>query len=106
MARSGLMGRNKLAARRAPAELHGWVVEIDYSTAHQAANQALSPRLRVLSNVAGVEPLRAVLQRWLDAGVQDRGIHATLRRDHGFPDRAYRWSPGQLARRETPRWSI
>jgi hypothetical protein len=39
---------------------------------------------RAASTVSSAEPLREVVQRWFDAGVQGRAIHAALVREHGY----------------------
>ena len=36
------------------------------------------------STISSVEPHRAVVKRWFDAGVQGRAIHAALKREHAF----------------------
>lgn len=84
IARSGLMGRDKLAELRALAEQRGWLAEGAELPDDAALAEALGPRRRASSTVSSVEPLRAVVQRWFDAGVQGRAIHAALKREHGF----------------------
>jgi transposase len=84
IARSGLMGRDKLAELRALAQQQGWLdagVELPDDATLTAA---LAPRRRASSTVSSVQPLREVVQRWFDAGVQGRAIHAALKREHGF----------------------
>ncbi len=84
IARNGLMGRDKLAALRALAEQRGWLAEGAELPDDRSLAEALGPRRRASSTVSSVEPLRAVVQRWFDAGVQGRAIHAALKREHGF----------------------
>lgn len=84
IARSGLMGRDKLAELRVLAEQRGWLAEAAELPDDQSLAEALGPRRRASSTVSSVEPLRAVVQRWFDAGVQGRAIHAALKREHGF----------------------
>lgn len=84
IARSALMGRDKLTALRALAEQRGWLAADAELPDDQALAEALGPRRRASSTISSVEPLRAVVQRWFDAGVQGRAIHAALRREHGF----------------------
>lgn len=84
IARNGLMGRDKLAALRAVAEQRGWLAEGAELPDDASLAEALGPRRRASSTVSSVEPLRAVVQRWFDAGVQGRAIHAALKREHGF----------------------
>lgn len=45
---------------------------------------ALGVAQRARSTVSSVEPHREIVRRWLDAGVQDRAIHAALKREHAF----------------------
>jgi transposase len=84
IARSALMGRDKLSALRTLAEQRGWLAADAELPDDQALAEALGPRRRASSTISSVEPLRAVVQRWFDAGVQGRAIHAALRREHGF----------------------
>jgi transposase len=84
VARSGLMGRDKLGALRAVAQQHGWL-DADVELPDDAAiAAALGPGTAARSTVSSVEPHRAVVQRWFEAGVQGRAIHAALKREHGF----------------------
>jgi transposase len=84
IARSRLMGRDKLAALRALAEAQGWLAAQAELPDDQTLTQALGARRRAASTVSSVEPLREVVQRWFDAGVQGRAIHAALLREHGY----------------------
>jgi transposase len=84
IARSRLMGRDKLAALRALAEAQGWLAADAELPDDESLNRALGARRRAASTVSSVEPLREVVQRWFDAGVQGRAIHAALMREHGF----------------------
>jgi transposase len=84
IARTGLMGRDKLTELRALAEQHGWLDAQRDLPDDQTIVDALGPRKRAASTVSSVQPLREVVQRWLVAGVQGKAIHAALRREHGF----------------------
>ena len=89
VARSGLMGRDKLGVLRAVALQHGWLdatTELAYDAAIAAAlsggDDAAKPRAS--STISSVEPHREVVRRWFEAGVQGRAIHAALKREHAF----------------------
>ena len=85
IARSGLMGRDKLAALHALAAHHGWLdaqCELPDDGALAAAIGQRSKR--AASTISSAEPHRQQVQRWLDAGVQGRAIHAALKREHGY----------------------
>jgi transposase len=85
IARSGLMGRDKLAALRALAEAHDWLRSESELPDDAALAAALDAGRRVAaSTVSTAEPHRLVVQRWLDAGVQGRAIHAALKREHAY----------------------
>jgi transposase len=83
IARSGLMGRDKLGELQALAHSQGWLGSGELPDDATIA-AAMAPRRRAASTVSSVEPLRQVVQRWFDAGVQARAIHAALKREHGF----------------------
>jgi transposase len=83
IARSGLMGRDKLASLRELALQQGWL-DAAALPDDEAIAAALGTGRRARSTVSSVEPLRAVVQHWFDAGVQGRAIHAALRREHAF----------------------
>jgi transposase len=84
IARARLMGRRKLAAFRALAERHGWLaVESPLPTDGEVAAVVGQAR-RARSTISTVEPLRAVVERWVDQGVGGVAIHAALCREHGY----------------------
>ncbi len=84
IARSGLMGRDKLGALRAIAERQGWL-DADADVPDDAAIvAALGATQRARSTISSVEPHREVVRRWHEAGVQGRAIHAALKREHAF----------------------
>jgi transposase len=84
VARSGLMGRDKLYELVALARERGWLQKDTELPDDQAIAEALKPRKRAASTVSAAEPLREVVQHWFVAGVQGRAIHAALKREHGF----------------------
>jgi len=84
IARSGLMGREKLAALRALARERGWLQPEGALPDDEALVAAMGKARRAPSTVSSVEPFRALVQRWLEAGVQGKAIHAALQREHGY----------------------
>jgi transposase len=84
IARSGLMGRDKLGALRAAAEQQGWLDAGADMPDDAAIVAALGAGRRARSTVSSVQPHREVVKRWLEAGVQGRAIHAALKREHAF----------------------
>jgi transposase len=84
IARSGVMGRDKLHAFKALAQQHGWLDAGAELPDDEAIAAVLAPARRARSTVSSVEPLREVVQRWFDAGVQGRAIHAALKREHDY----------------------
>lgn len=85
IARSGLMGRDKLGELRAVAEQQGWLEASAELPGDEAIATALGEgQRRASSTVSSVEPHREVVRRWLEAGVQGRAIHAALKREHAY----------------------
>ena len=79
------MGRDKLGELRSVALQHGWLDATSDVPDDAAIVAALGQGRRVArSTVSTVEPHRAVVKRWFDAGVQGRAIHAALKREHAF----------------------
>ena len=84
IARSGLMGRDKLGALRAVAEQQGWL-DVGADVPDDAAIvAALGAGRRARSTVSSAEPHRALVKAWFEAGVQGRAIHAALKREHAW----------------------
>jgi DNA replication protein DnaC/transposase len=78
------MGRDKLTTFRALALRQGWL-EADAELPEDAALAgALGASRRARSTISTVEPYRAVVQQWLDAGVGGKAIHGALCRQHGY----------------------
>ena len=84
IARSGLMGRDKLGALRAVADQQGWLVVGADVPDDETIVAALGACRRARSTVSSVEAHREIVRRWLEAGVQGRAIHAALKREHAF----------------------
>jgi transposase len=88
VARSGLMGRDKLTVLRTVALAQGWLeanaAVPDDPTIVAAFTAHLGAARRARSTVSSVEPHRELVKRWCDAGVQGRAIHAALKREHAF----------------------
>jgi transposase len=84
IARSGLMGRDKLSELRAAAEQHGWLAADSALPDDEAIAGAMRRSRQASSTISSVEPHREVVACWLAAGVQGRAIHAALKREHAF----------------------
>lgn len=84
LARSGLMGREKLATFRALAARHGWLDAQAALPDDATLAAVLGEARRARSTVSSVEPHRAIVEHWLDAGVGGKAIHAALCREHGY----------------------
>ena len=84
IARSGLMGRDKLGELHAVAQSQGWLDAGADVPDDQAIIAALGPARRASSTVSSAEPHRAAVKAWLQAGVQGRAIHAALKREHAY----------------------
>jgi transposase len=84
IARTGLMGRDKLAAWRALAKTVGWL-DAEQGLPDDAAIAAVVARAkRARSTVSTVEPHRDLVAQWLAAGVSGQAIHDALAREHGY----------------------
>lgn len=84
IARARLMGRRKLAAFRALASRHGWL-SADTPLPDDAVIVAVVGQARrARSTISSVEPLRAVVERWVEQEVSGVAIHAALCREHGY----------------------
>jgi len=84
IARSGLMGREKVAQVRALAVEHGWLqagIELPDDATLAAAIRV--PRT-ASTCTSSAEPWRELVAQWLAAGVQGKAIHAALCRQHGY----------------------
>src|SRR4051794_17591821 len=84
VARSGLLGRDKLTELMRAAQAHGWLDAGVELPGDEVVVAAMGARKRAASTVSSAEPLREIVQRWFDAGVQGSAIHAALKREHAF----------------------
>lgn len=84
IARSGLMGREKLGQLRSTALAQGWLAAENDLPDDAAIAAALGPARRAATTISTVEPFREVVRSWVEASVQARAIHAALKREHGF----------------------
>jgi transposase len=84
IARSKLMGRQKLAALRVLAAEHGWLDPARELPDEAALAAAVGAGRRASSTVSSVEPWRELVAQWQAAGVQGKAIHAALRRQYGY----------------------
>lgn len=112
IARSGLMGRDKLGELRAVAMAQGWLEAGTDVPDDPTIVAALGPSRRPRSTVSSAEPHRALVKAWLAAGVQGRAIHAALKREHAYTGsysavvRLLRQLRGELAPEVTVRLSF
>jgi len=84
IARSGLMGRPKVALFRALAQTQGWLAP-EAALPDDAAIAALMvPARRASSTISTLEPYRGQIERWATQGVGGVAIHAALAREHGY----------------------
>jgi len=84
IARTRLMGRQKLALLRAKALELGWLDPAVDPPDELTIAAALGPAGRPSSTISSVQPWRELVSQWLDAGVQGKAIHAALVRQHGY----------------------
>ena len=84
IARSGLLGRDKLTELTKLAQTQGWLDAGQELPDDATVALALAPRKRAASALSSVEPLREIVQRWFDVGVQSSAIFAALKREHAF----------------------
>jgi transposase len=85
IARQGLMGRVKAAQFRAQALALGWLEPCAQLPDLPTIAQSLGVKTQHASTtVSKAQPWRALIERWMDAGVQGKAIHAALVREHQF----------------------
>lgn len=84
LARSGLMGREKLAAFRALAARRGWLEAATALPDDATLAATLGEARRARSTISSVEPHRAIVEHWFSSGVAGKAIHAALCREHGY----------------------
>src|SRR6185437_8403394 len=84
IARSGLMGRRKVAAFRYRCEQEGWLDPATPLPEDAELAASVGAAKRACSTISSVEPYRAAVQRWVEQGVNAVAIHAALSREHGY----------------------
>ena len=84
IARSGLMGRVKSAALRATANAQGWLAPEHPLPDDATLAGVLAAPTREAGPASSVEPYRAQVLAWREAGIQGTTIHDALVRNHGF----------------------
>lgn len=84
IARCGLMGRRKLKDVRAAALRQGWLDPATPLPDDDALAAVFAQPPRAPTCVSTLEPLRAAISAWFEAGLQGTTIHAALRRNHGY----------------------
>ncbi len=84
IARSGVMGRDKLAAFRSLAQAQGWLDPEQALPEDQALAAVLGQARRARSTISSAEPWRERVAQWVGQGVQGVAIHAALCREHGY----------------------
>lgn len=84
IARSRLMGREKVARLRALAAAAGWLEPARELPDDATLATALGAARRARSTISSVEPFRAQVTAWVEAGVQGKAIHAALCRNYGY----------------------
>ncbi len=84
IARSRLMGREKVARLRALATTQGWLEPTRELPDDAGLAAVLGQARRARSTISSVEPYRAQVTAWAEAGVQGKAIHAALCRDYGY----------------------
>lgn len=84
IARTGLMGREKVAAFRGLAGREGWLDATGPMPDEALIAAAVGTARKARSTISSVEPWRSQVTDWLELGTQGKAIHATLCREHGF----------------------
>lgn len=84
IARSGLMGRAKSATLRATATAQGWLAPDRPLPDDATLAGVLAAPTREAGPASSVEPYRAQVLAWREAGIQGTTIHDALVRNHGF----------------------
>jgi transposase len=84
IARSGLIGRRKLATFRALCQRVGWLDPTAALPEDVQLAVAVGQAKRARSTISSAEVHRELVSRWLDQGVSGVAIHAALCREHGY----------------------
>lgn len=86
LARSGIMGRRKIATVRAVAAARGWLA-LESPLPNDAVLSAQFARHEAVpaSGISTLEPWREQISQGHGQGIQGTTIHAALVRNHGYP---------------------
>ena len=84
IARARIMGRRKAAAFRALALGRGWLDPATALPDDAQIKAAIGTARRARSTISSVEPIRAVVTRWSEQGINAVAIHAALCREYGY----------------------
>ena len=84
IARSGLMGRRKVAAFRALCQQQGWLEPASALPEDATLAAAVGRAKRARSTISSAEQHRELVSRWVAQGVSGVAIHAALRRECGY----------------------
>ena len=84
IARTGLMGRRKLAQLRRTAEAAGWLDAATPVPGDSELAVHLTPGRAQPAVASLAEPHRERIERWWRQGIQSTTIHGALVRNHGF----------------------
>ena len=84
IARSGLIGRRKLAAFRALCQRQGWLDPTSALPEDVQLAACVGQAKRARSTISSAEVHRELVSRWTAQGVSAVAIHAALRREHGY----------------------
>jgi len=87
IARSGLMGRRKLAAFRALCEREGWLDPAAMPPEDAQIAAAVGHARRASSTISSAEEHRERVAQWVAQGVNGVAIHAALCREYGYVGR-------------------
>jgi transposase len=92
LAKAGLIGRRKASHLRRQATEQGWLDRAAALPDEASLAQVLRPVTTAEEapvSASSVEPYRAQVQRWWEAGIQASTIHQTLVREYGFSGSYY-----------------
>ncbi|MEZ5661440.1 MAG: IS21 family transposase [Burkholderiaceae bacterium] len=84
MARSGAIGRDKLASLRTVADQNGWLDLRNPLPSEAEMAAVLGQHKRARSTISSVQPWRELVARWVGQGVAGTTIYAALCRNHGY----------------------
>ncbi|HYQ90930.1 MAG TPA: IS21 family transposase, partial [Candidatus Competibacteraceae bacterium] len=86
IARSGILGRRKIAKVRAVAAACGWLA-LDSPVPDEAVLSAQFARHEAVpaSGISTLAPWREQIRQWHGQGIPGTTIHAALVRNHGYP---------------------